>query len=93
MSTKTEDEKQALSAFSVCSFNYEQRIEWFVYGARDYVCPKCKQPPNQPCINMTVKGKIERGAQIPQTTTRWPHAERIDWALVVRGLRKRGYLK
>lgn len=69
-----------------CRFRYGQSIEWWIWAAKPQTCPKCKQPPYEPCLNLNdLKKDIRR-------TTTWPHVERVDWHRMWQGLRWRGYM-
>lgn len=75
----------ALRAMTMCNFNNQRRLEWMIWAAKDHICPRCGVPAFEACENLTER---KGGQKVP---TRWPHADRIDWIRMVRGLRQRGY--
>lgn len=85
-------QKQALEAFSYRGFTQERRKLWWIWGAKETPCEYCHAPAHSPCLNVSDKVRISKGANIVQRTTKWPHEQRVDWYKIVMGLRQRGHI-
>jgi hypothetical protein len=64
---------------------FKDRLPIMIWAAKFNDCPLCHAKAGHPCNNLLDlrKGKIR--------ANRWPHTGRVDWAKLVRDLRKRGY--
>lgn len=73
-------------------FSVEKILAAQIWAARDHTCPKCNEPPYFPCVNLN---DVKRNAKDPFNfdvrKNKYPHAERVDWDLLVEKLVERGY--
>lgn len=74
------------SVMEAHKFNYQRRLDWEIWGAKTHECPTCHSSPFFPCVNMA---HIRSGALNPRANKR-PHAERINWGMILNGLKSRG---
>jgi hypothetical protein len=95
----TEDQINMVLCYSMMSawdFSYSRRLEWEIYGSRHQPCPTCFSPPHQSCLNMS---DVKYNSTRPTTGKRQvrqnkrPHDSRIDWLIILQGLKKRGYYR
>lgn len=65
--------------------SFKDRRPIVIYYAAHQKCQACGAGIDQPCISLSISVN-KRGRE-----NRWPHSVRIDWKLMVEGLRKKGY--
>jgi hypothetical protein len=75
------------------NFPYEQRVNSWIWAARERECPVCGQKPYHGCLNMTDVHRFEKGVVSIDDIriTKWPHEHRVDFEKLYRELLKRGY--
>lgn len=71
-------------------FDRERMRRWTIWAARWRECPRCSRPAYSPCANL-VDRKNDKVPGGMERDTRWPHTERVDYDLLVKGLKYRGY--
>jgi hypothetical protein len=59
-----------------------------IWASKHRECPKCLVPEGFPCHNMA---DVRKGIPHAIRSNKWPHDERVDWDLLLRTLRQKGY--
>jgi hypothetical protein len=69
-------------------FPADQIWRSIVWASKHRECPKCLVPEGFPCHNMA---DVRKGIPHAIRSNKWPHDERVDWDLLLRTLRQKGY--
>jgi hypothetical protein len=70
------------------NFSSDRIYRSIVWAAKHRDCVKCLVPAGFPCHNMA---DVRKGIPHVIRSNKWPHDERVDWNLLLRTLRQKGY--
>lgn len=86
----SEDTPKGIALSIMHRANFTSDLIWrtTIWAAKGRDCPECLVPAGYACHNMA---DVKKGPPHYIRRNRWPHEQRVDYDLLVRTLKQRGY--